>query len=129
VSDSIIYIPTYSSSNEIESLVVIFIALQLTLGHVVECSRDHVRLLDDLPNGTTLAQEIIASLIFPVTKILAIKNHQLDSTFFYVAFRSQSLLKPTGNQIGPDTNCSAGECDQSGASGGGGVNGSQLKFL
>jgi hypothetical protein len=28
--------------------------LQLTLGHVVECIRDHVRLLDDLPNGTTL---------------------------------------------------------------------------
>jgi hypothetical protein len=25
------------------------------LGRVVECVRDHVRLLDDLPNGATLA--------------------------------------------------------------------------
>jgi hypothetical protein len=45
----------------------------------------------------TLAQEIVASLIFSVTKILAIKNDQLDSTFLHVAFRSQSLLKPTGD--------------------------------
>jgi inner membrane protein involved in colicin E2 resistance len=75
VSYTIIYIPTKSSSNEIKSLVIVFIPLQLTLGHVVECSRYHVRLLDDLPNGTTLVQEIVASLVFPVTEILTIKNH------------------------------------------------------
>jgi hypothetical protein len=60
--------------------------------------------MDDLPNSTTLAQEIVASSIFPVTEILAIKNHQLDGTFLHVIFRSQSLLKPTDDQIGSDTN-------------------------
>jgi hypothetical protein len=50
----VIYIPTKSSSNEIESLVVVFVHLQLTLGRIVECSRDHIRLQDDLPNGMTL---------------------------------------------------------------------------
>jgi hypothetical protein len=44
--------------------------LQLTLGHVVECIGDHVRLLDDLPNGATLAQKIVASSVFPVTASL-----------------------------------------------------------
>jgi hypothetical protein len=71
---------------------------------VDECVGDHVRLLDDLPNGATLAPEIVASLVFLVTKILAIKNHKLDNTFLYVAFRSQSLLKPTSDQTGSDTN-------------------------
>jgi hypothetical protein len=55
VSYPIIHIPTYSSSNEIKNLVVIFILLQLTLGHVVECIQDHVRLLYDLSNGAALA--------------------------------------------------------------------------
>jgi hypothetical protein len=71
---------------------------------VVECVGDHVRLLDDLPNGATLAQEIVTSSVFPVTEILAIEDHKLDSTFLHVAFRSQSLLKPTGDQTGSDTN-------------------------
>jgi hypothetical protein len=71
---------------------------------VVECVRDDVCLLDDLPNGATLAQEIVASSVFPVTEILAIKKHKLDSTFLHVAFRSQSLLKPTSDQTGFDTN-------------------------
>jgi L-rhamnose isomerase len=77
VSYMIIHIPTKSISNEVKSFVVVFIPLQLTLGHVVECSRDHVHLLDDLPNGTTLAQKIVVSSVFPVTKILAIENHKL----------------------------------------------------
>jgi hypothetical protein len=71
---------------------------------VVECVGDHVRLLDDLSNGATLAQEIVASSVFLVTEILAIKHHKLDNTFLHVAFRSQSLLKPTGDQTGSDTN-------------------------
>jgi hypothetical protein len=74
------------------------------MGRVVECVGDHVRLLDDLPNGATLAQEIVMSLVFSVTEILAIKDHKLDSTFLHVALRSQSLLKPTGDQTGSDTN-------------------------
>jgi hypothetical protein len=60
--------------------------------------------LDDLPNGTTLAQEIVVSSVLPIIKILAIEDHKLDSTFLYIAFGSQSLLKPTSDQIGSDTN-------------------------
>jgi hypothetical protein len=60
--------------------------------------------LDDLPNGTTLAQEIVVSSVLPIIKILAIENHKLDSTFLYIDFGSQSLLKPTSDQIGSDTN-------------------------
>jgi hypothetical protein len=71
---------------------------------MVECSRDHVRLLDDLPNDMTLAQEIVASSVFPVTEILAIENDKLHNTFLHVTFGSQSLLKPTSDQIGSDTN-------------------------
>jgi hypothetical protein len=78
--------------------------LQLTLGRVVECVGDHVRLLYDLPNGVTLAQKIVASSVLPITKILAIKNDKLHSTFLHVAFRSQSLLRPTSDQIDSDTN-------------------------
>jgi hypothetical protein len=78
--------------------------LQLTLGHVVECIGDHVRLLDDLPNGATLPQKIVASSVLPITEILAIKNDNLNSTFLHAAFRSQSLLKATGDQTGSDTN-------------------------
>jgi hypothetical protein len=65
---------------------------------VVECIRDHIRLLDDLPNGVTLTQKIVASSIFSVTEILAIEDHKLNNTFLHAAFRSQSVLKPTGDQ-------------------------------
>jgi hypothetical protein len=71
---------------------------------MVECIRDHVRLLDDLSNGVTLAQKIVASLVFSVTEILVIEDHKLNNTFLHVVFRSQSLLKPTGDQTGSDTN-------------------------
>jgi hypothetical protein len=60
--------------------------------------------MDDLPNGATLTQEIVASSVFPVTEILTIEDKKLDSTFLHVVFRSQSLLKPTGDQTGSDTN-------------------------
>jgi hypothetical protein len=102
--DSILHIHTKSSSNEIKSLVVIFIALQLTLRSIVEHRWDHVCLLDDLPDGTSMAQKIIASSVFLVTEILAIENHKLYNTFFLIAFGSQSLLKPTSDQIGSDIN-------------------------
>jgi hypothetical protein len=104
VSHPIIHIPTYSSNNEIKGLVVVFIPLQLTLGHVVECIGDHVHLLDDLPNGAALAQEIVAGLILSITEILTIENDKLNNTFLHVAFESQSLLKPTSDQTGSDTN-------------------------
>jgi hypothetical protein len=55
---------------------------------VVECIRDHVRLLDDLPNNMTLALKIVASSVLPITEILAIEHDKLYNTFFHVAFRS-----------------------------------------
>jgi inner membrane protein involved in colicin E2 resistance len=88
VSYTIICIPTKSSSNEIDGLIVIFIPLQLTLGHVVECIRDRIRLLDDIPNGVTLTQKIVAGSVLPITEILTIENDKLHSTFLHVAFRS-----------------------------------------
>jgi hypothetical protein len=71
---------------------------------MVECIGDHVRLMNDLPNGATLAQEIVVSSVLPIAEILTIEDHKLNSTFLHVAFRSQSLLKPTGDQTGSDTN-------------------------
>jgi hypothetical protein len=78
--------------------------LQLTLGHIVECIGDHRLLLDDVPNGVTQAQEIVAGSVLPITKILAIENDKLHITFLHVAFGSQSLLKLTSDQTGFDTN-------------------------
>jgi hypothetical protein len=74
------------------------------MGRVVECIRDHVRLMEDLSNGVTLTQKIIVSLIFPVTEMLVIEDHKLNSNFLHVAFGSQSLLKPTSDQTNSDTN-------------------------
>jgi hypothetical protein len=71
---------------------------------MVECVGDHVRLLNDLPNGVTLAQEIVVSSVLPITEILGIENHKLNITFLHVAFRSQNLLKPTDDQISSDIN-------------------------
>jgi hypothetical protein len=81
-----------------------FLYLQLTLVHVVECIRDHVRLLYDLPNDTALAQEIVTSSVLPITEILVIEDHKLNNTFLHVAFGSQSLLKPISDQTGSETN-------------------------
>jgi hypothetical protein len=58
----------------------------------------------DLLDSTSLTQKIVASSVLPITEILAIKEHKLDCTFLYIAFGSQSLLKPTSDQISSDTN-------------------------
>jgi hypothetical protein len=71
---------------------------------ILEILEDHVRLLYDLLNDAILAQEIVTSSVFPVTEILAIEDRKLDNTFLHVIFRSQSLLKPTGDQTDSDTN-------------------------
>jgi hypothetical protein len=52
----------------------------------------------------TLAQKIDANSVFSVTEILAIENPKLYYTFLHIAFGSQSLLKPTSDQTGSDTN-------------------------
>jgi hypothetical protein len=76
----------------------------LSLGCVVERRQDHVRLLHNLPNSITLAQKVVVSSIFPVTKIAANKDHKLYNTFLHVTFGSQNLLKPTSDQTDSDTN-------------------------
>jgi hypothetical protein len=38
--------------------------LQFILGHVIERRGDHVRLLYDLPDGTSLTQKIVVNSIF-----------------------------------------------------------------
>jgi hypothetical protein len=42
--------------------------------------------------------------MFSETEILAVEDHKLHSTILHVAFGSQSLLKPTSDQTGSDTN-------------------------
>jgi hypothetical protein len=93
------------------------------LCRVVEHHGDHIRLLYDLLDGTSLTQKIVVSLVLPITKILDIEDHKLDNIFLHFACRSQSLLKPTSDQTGSDTNWRTEEGDQRG------VNGSQSKFL
>jgi hypothetical protein len=51
-----------------------------------------------------LSQEIVAGSVLPITEILTIENDKLHNTFLYVAFGSQSLLKPTSDQTDSDTN-------------------------
>jgi hypothetical protein len=71
---------------------------------VVECIRDHVRLLNDLSNGAALAQVIVAGSVLLITEILAIENDKLHNIFLHVAFESQSLLKPTSDQNNSNIN-------------------------
>jgi hypothetical protein len=60
--------------------------------------------MHDLPNGTTLAQEIVASPDFPITKILAIEDNELHGTFLHVTFGSQSRLRTTRDLTHSDNN-------------------------
>jgi hypothetical protein len=55
--------------------VIVLVPLQPTLGRVVEHRRDHVRLMYDLPNGTTLTQKIVTSSVLLITEILIIEDH------------------------------------------------------
>jgi hypothetical protein len=104
MSYTIIHIPTKSSSNEIKSFIVVFIHLQLTMCRVVEHHRDHIRLMYDLPDGMILAQETVVSSVLLITEILTIKDHKLNDTFLHIAFGLQSLLEPTSDQTGSNTN-------------------------
>jgi hypothetical protein len=51
----------------------------------------------------TMTQEVVASSVFPITKILTIENHKLYDTFLYVAFESQSQLRTTSDLTSSDT--------------------------
>jgi hypothetical protein len=67
-------------------------------------SRESHKLLNNLPDDTTFTQEIVASPIFLVTKILIIEEHKLYDTFLHIAFGSQSLLRTMSDLTGSDTN-------------------------
>jgi hypothetical protein len=102
VRDTIIQIRTYGSSNEIQSFIVVLVPLHLTIGHVVKCCQDHISFLNNLPDRTILAKELIVSSIFPVIEILVIENHKLDDIFLYVTFELQSLLRTTSDLTDSD---------------------------
>jgi hypothetical protein len=74
------------------------------LGRVVECHRDHVRILYELPNSTTLSQQIVVSSILTITKILVVEDDKLYDTFLHVTFESQNLLNLTSDQTASDIN-------------------------
>jgi hypothetical protein len=67
-------------------------------------SRESHKLLNNLPDDTTFTQEIVASSVFLVTKILVIEDHKLYDTFLHIAFESQSLLRTMSDLTGSDTN-------------------------
>jgi phosphatidate phosphatase PAH1 len=58
----------------------------------------------DLPDGTSLTQKVVVSLVLAITKVLTIEDHKLHCTFHHVTFGSQSLLEPSSDQTGSDTN-------------------------
>jgi hypothetical protein len=93
----IIHISSYSSSNEIQGIVVVLIPLQLTLGGILKCCGDDVCFLYDLRNSTTLAQKIVVSPVFLIT-------NELHDTFLHIAFGSESLLGITSDLTGSNTN-------------------------
>jgi hypothetical protein len=63
---------------------------------------------------TIMPNEIVESLDFSLTEILAIEDNELHGTFLYVAFGSQSLLRTTSDLTGPDTNWRTEGGDQRG---------------
>jgi hypothetical protein len=63
--------------------VVIFIPLQLTLGRMVECIRDHVHILDDLPNGVT-REGVNGSQSKFLEGTQPISQNQFDAPLFYL---------------------------------------------
>jgi hypothetical protein len=88
----------------IQGFVVVLIPLQLILGCILKHCGDDVCFLNNLSNGATLAQEIVVSLVFPITEILVIEDNKLHRTFLHVTFGSQSPLRTTSDLISSDTN-------------------------
>jgi hypothetical protein len=64
---------------------------------VVEHRGDHICILYDLADSTSLTQKIVTSSVLPITKVLTIEDHKLHYTFLYIAFMSQSLLESTSD--------------------------------
>jgi hypothetical protein len=102
--NTIIHIPTKSSSDKVQGLIVVLVFCQLNSGCILKHHGDDVCFLYDLQNGMTLAQETIASPDFSITEILAIEDNELHDTFLQVAFGSQSRLRTTSDLTHYDTN-------------------------
>jgi hypothetical protein len=86
----VIHIPTKSGSDKVQGLIVVLVFCQLSIGCILKHRGDDICFLYNLPNSTTLAQEIVASPVFPITEILAIEDNKLHDTFLHVDFGSQS---------------------------------------
>jgi hypothetical protein len=91
--NTVIHIPTKSDSDKVQGLIVVLVFHQLSSCCILMRRWDDVCFLYDLPNGTTLAQEIVASPVSPIIEILTIKDNELHDTFLHVAFGSQSRLR------------------------------------
>jgi hypothetical protein len=102
--NAVTHITTKSGSDKVQGLIVVLIFHQLSSGCILKHHGNDVCFLYDLPNGTTLAQEIVASPVFPLTEILAIEDNELHGTFLHVTFQSQSRLRTTSDLTSSDTN-------------------------
>jgi hypothetical protein len=102
--NTVIDIPTKSGSDMVQGLIVVLIFRQLSSGCILKRHGDDICFLYDLPNGTTLAQEIVVSSIFPIIETLTIKDNELHNTFLHIAFRSQSWLRAMSDLTRFDTN-------------------------
>jgi hypothetical protein len=79
-------------------------AKELTLVCILKHCWNDVPGLYDIPNSTSLAQQVVPSLVVPITKIFIIENHKSGDTFLHVIFRSQSRLRKTSDLTRFDTN-------------------------
>jgi hypothetical protein len=102
--NTVIHIPTTSGSDKVQCLIVVLIFHQLSRGCILKHHGDDLCFLYDLPNGMTLAQEIIVNLVFSITKILDIEDNELHVNFLHVAFGSQSQLRIMSDLTRSDTN-------------------------
>jgi hypothetical protein len=76
----------------------------MTNHHCLRVGRhNHIRLMYDLSDGTSLTQKIVVSSVLLIIKVLAIEDHKLHCIFLHIAFRSQSLLELTSDQTTSDT--------------------------
>jgi hypothetical protein len=101
---TVTHIPTESGSDNVQGLIVVLVFCQLSSGCNLEHCEDDVCFLYNLPNGMALAHEIVVSLVFPITEILAIEDNELHDTFIHITFESQSRLRTMSYLTRSDTN-------------------------
>jgi hypothetical protein len=112
--NTFIHIPTKSGSDKVQGHIVVLVFHQLSSGCILKCHGDDVCFLYDLQNGTTLAQEIVVSLVFPITEFHDIEDNELHITFLHIVFGSQRRLRTTSDLIYSDTNCRTKEVTRGG---------------